>query len=325
MAPPSEGPMDLSVAISTYNRSAFLSSCLEALSAQRLSPSVRWEVVVVDNNSTDNTPAVVERARSTAPMAIRYVFEPRQGVAFGRNAGVAHSRGRFVAFTDDDVHPDRDWLATILRAFAEHDADVLGGRVMPHWAAPVPLWVLEWLEERQYRHTHLGILMHSELVRFTRATTFPPIWTANAAAKRQVCIDVGGFDTRMGRVKDKLYGGEDTDFIGRVVARDFRVVYDPRLVVWHRIPAERMTRRHFRRLRFEDAEGEGLHAGSPAARSLLGVRLYTYRRVGRNLGAWLGAAVRRRRDMFARELELQSALGQFWGELKAARRRGRSA
>jgi glucosyl-dolichyl phosphate glucuronosyltransferase len=193
--------------------------------------------------------------------------------------------------------------------------------VMPRWAAPVPAWIQEWLEERQYRHTHLGILVHPEQVQLTRDTTYPPIWTANAAVRRQVYLDIGGFDTRMGRVKGKLYGGEDTDFIRRVVARGFRVVYDPRLTVWHRIPAERMTRRHFRRLRFDDAEGEGLHMGPPEGRALLGVRSYTYRRLARNLTTWLLAAVRFRRDVFERELELRSALGQLWGELKAARRR----
>jgi glycosyltransferase involved in cell wall biosynthesis len=316
-------PMDLSVVISTYNRSALLATCLDALGAQEVPPHVRWEVVVVDNNCTDDTPAVVERARSTAPMPIRYVFEHRQGVAFGRNSGVAQTRGRVLAFTDDDVQPAADWIATILRAFDEHRADALGGRVMPRWTAPVPAWIQEWLEERQYRHTHLGILVHPELVRITRETTYPPIWGSNAAVTRRGFMDLGGFDTRMGRVKAKLYGGEDTDLIRRAAARDFHIFYDPRLTVWHRIPAERMTRRHFRRLRFDDAEGEGLHMGRPLGRALLGVRLYTYRRVAWNLTAWLKAASLRRRDAFARELALHSALGQLWGELKAARRRDR--
>ena len=313
--------LDLSVAISTYNRSALLASCLEALAAQQVPEGTRWEILVVDNNSSDETPAVVERARAAAAVPIRYVFEPRQGVAYGRNTGVAQARARYVAFTDDDVQPPPDWVAGILRAFQEEGADALGGQVLPRWAAPVPAWVQQWLEERQYRHTHLGILVHGQREHILPETTFPPIWTANAAVRRDVYLAVGGFDTRMGRVKDKLYGGEDTDFIRRVVKGNFRVVFDPRLTVWHRIPAERMTHRYFRRLRFDDAEGEGLHIGVPTGRAFLGVRLYTYRRLGRNLRRWLGAVLRRRRDAFARELELQSALGQLWGELKAARRR----
>jgi glucosyl-dolichyl phosphate glucuronosyltransferase len=322
-----DGPgelMDLSVVISTYNRADLLASCLDALAAQALSEVVRWEVVVVDNNCTDATPAVVERARVAFPVPVRYVLERRQGVAFGRNAGVEQARGRLIAFTDDDVRPAPDWLASVLAAFVELEADALGGRVMPQWAAPVPEWVHEWLEQRQYRHTHIGILVHPERAHLTGATVYPPIWTANAAVKRDVFVSLGGFDTRMGRVKDKLFGGEDTDFIRRVVDRDLRVFYDPRLVVWHRISAERMTRRHFRRLRFEDAEGEARHLDRSSGRTLLGVRLYSYKRLARSLGSWLAAACRRRSDTFERELELQSAMGQLWGEFLATRSRSRT-
>jgi glycosyltransferase involved in cell wall biosynthesis len=316
--------VDVSVVMSTYNRAPLVAQCLQALTAQILPPSISWEVIVVDNNCTDDTPAVVERARGTASVPVRYVLERRQGVAFGRNTGVEHARGRILAFTDDDVLPPDDWIATMVSLLREHEADIIGGRVMPRWAAPVPAWITQWLEERNYRHTHLGILAHPEAARLEPGTGYPPIWTANAGIARQVFLDLGGFDTRLGRVKGKLYGGEDTDLVRRGVARGFRAFYDPRLTVWHRIPAERMTRRHFRRLRFDDAEGEGLHVDPPTTRALLGVRLYTYRRVATNLTAWLRAAALRRRDAFALELALHSALGQFWGELKAARRRHHS-
>ena len=318
------GAVDVSVVISTYNRAPQLAECLKALSLQIL-PRATWELIVVDNNCTDDTAEVVERSRAWAPMRIRYVVEQRQGVAFGRNAGIAHAEGRILAFTDDDVMPPDDWIGTIVRLFEEHRPDILGGRVMPSWAAPVPSWISQWLEERQYRHTHLGILAHPEAAHLTPETDYPPIWTANAAMSRQLFVELGGFDTRLGRVGRKRYGGEDTDLVRRAVARGLRVIYDPRLTVWHRIPAERMTRRNFRRMRFEDAEGEGLHVSPPTRRSLLGVRFYTYRRVGRNLVAWLWAAILRRRDTFARELAFHSALGQFWGELKSARRRQHSA
>lgn len=313
--------MDVSVVISTYNRASLLATCLEALAAQRVAETTRWEVIVVDNNSSDRTPAVVAKASAGTSTRVRYLFEGRQGVAFGRNTGVDHARGRLVAFTDDDVVPPEDWIQTLVDLFQEHEADVLGGRVMPRWAAPVPPWVTRWLEERQYRHTHLGILAHGEPARIRCDMSYPPIWTANAAIARHAFLELGGFDTRFGRIKDKLYGGEDTDLVRRAVARGLRVFYDPRLTVWHRIPAERMTRRHFRRLRFEDAEGEGLRVAPPARRALLRVRWYTYRRVAWNFGAWLCAAGLRRRDAFARELALHSALGQFWGELRAGWRR----
>jgi glycosyltransferase involved in cell wall biosynthesis len=132
---------DVSIVISTYNRCEQLRHALESLLSQE-PDGVTWEAVVVDNNSTDDTPAVVESFRDRFGARLRYVFEPKQGLSFGRNAGISHAAAPLVAFTDDDVQPAADWVRRIKRCFDEHpEADFIGGKVLPIWPGVVPAWL----------------------------------------------------------------------------------------------------------------------------------------------------------------------------------------
>src|SRR5436190_22101340 len=133
MAETSSG-VDISVVIPTYNRGSQLQPLLEALLRQD-ARGVRYEIIVVDNNSRDNTAAVIEAARlADRARLIRYFFEPRQGVSFARNTGISHARAPIVAFIDDDVIPISDWVHSMKRAFDEYpQADCIGGRVRALW------------------------------------------------------------------------------------------------------------------------------------------------------------------------------------------------
>src|SRR5678815_492050 len=111
--------LDISVVISTYNRASVLPAAIESILRQN-APEVNYELIVVDNNSTDDTRQVVE---SFSNRNVRYVFEAKQGPSHGRNAGIANARGRIIAFTDDDVRPAADWLSNIKRAF-DNNPDV---------------------------------------------------------------------------------------------------------------------------------------------------------------------------------------------------------
>ena len=105
--------MDLSVVIGTYNRADLLGRSLAALQAQRTAPGLSWELVVVDNNSSDHTRSVIDTAGATFPAPLRYVFEPRQGVGLARNTGVLRAQGEIIAFTDDDCRPEATWVQNV--------------------------------------------------------------------------------------------------------------------------------------------------------------------------------------------------------------------
>src|SRR6185503_338373 len=132
---------DISAVITTYNRSEMLAKALEALLSQHAG-GVRYEVIVVDNNSTDDTRATIEALISKGHTNLRYVFEPQQGISYGRNAGIAAARGNIIAFTDDDVVVTDNWIATIKRAFDENpEVEYIGGKILPDWSEPPPKWL----------------------------------------------------------------------------------------------------------------------------------------------------------------------------------------
>jgi len=101
--------MDLSVVICTHNRATKLTSVLEHLQSLVAPGDTSWEIVVVDNGSTDNTPAVIAAVAARAGVPVRYVYEGRPGSGAARNAGISESTGEIVAFTDDDIFPAVDW------------------------------------------------------------------------------------------------------------------------------------------------------------------------------------------------------------------------
>src|SRR5688572_25869200 len=130
----------ISVVVCTHNRAADLERALASVFAQN-SDGFAYEVVVVDNCSTDATPQVVQRATASgAP--VRYVFESALGLCHARNAGWRAARGAIVAYLDDDALAQPGWLAAIHTAFAAHpEAGVAGGRVDPIWEAERPAWL----------------------------------------------------------------------------------------------------------------------------------------------------------------------------------------
>ena len=135
-------PLDASVVVCTYNRCASLAETLDAIGAQQVPPGFRWELIVVDNNSKDDTRGTVERFAACRPnLAVRYGFEPKQGLSNARNHGIGAATGEFLVFTDDDVLPAADWLATLVQGMREHGCDAAGGYIEPLWQAPPPPWL----------------------------------------------------------------------------------------------------------------------------------------------------------------------------------------
>src|SRR3982750_3874969 len=128
--------MRYSVVIATYNRAADLRETLTSLAALRtLAP---WELIVVDNNSTDDTRDVVQTAAATFPVPLTYVFEQEQGRSPALNAGIRQARGEIVVTTDDDVRVESDWLDRTGGAIERLHCDYVGGRVLPIWGGPRP-------------------------------------------------------------------------------------------------------------------------------------------------------------------------------------------
>ena len=264
-------PLAISVVICTHNRSRMLAKTLASLRAMRAPDGVPWEVCLVDNNSTDDTASVLAQLAGTfGEVPVRRVVEPRQGVAFARNTGVIEAKGDVIAFVDDDVEVDPDWLAVIHKTFADDTGlSILGGRLKANPESSPPAWL------NGLNMAPLGLIDYGHE---RRTINFPYLATANCAFRKQAIVDAGMFDTRLGRRPDKLYADEDTEMVARILKRGGKVVYDPAMLAFHYVPNTRMTRAYFRRWYRERGEGVGL-VGTQQSRHLFGIAFYEYRAV----------------------------------------------
>ncbi len=155
---PSTPSVLVSVVVCTRNRAASLDALLDTASRLRIPARTAWEVIIVDNGSTDETAEVVRRHAGQLP--IRRVEEPRIGLSHARNRGIAEARGRYLCWTDDDVRLDPDWLAGYVAAFDRHpDAAVFGGPILPQVEPPTPSWFARCSDcwPHHQRHSQSGI------------------------------------------------------------------------------------------------------------------------------------------------------------------------
>jgi len=225
---------DISVVVCTYNNHVSLVNTLESLHKQNLTQD-QYEVLVVDNNSSDDTKAVV----NSFPHA-KYVFEEKQGLAHARNTGITAASGRITAFIDDDAEADENWLSKLLEAFDKNEnAWAVGGKVLPVWDAEKP----DWLTETYYRS--LSLLDWGE-------DTYPLTWPeriigTNCAFRKAVFEEIGLFQTDLGRVGSVLLGNEDTEIQERIHAAGKQILYVPDAIVHHHVPAERMTQAYMQK------------------------------------------------------------------------------
>jgi glycosyltransferase involved in cell wall biosynthesis len=225
--------MESTVVVCTRNRARLLERTLESLAAQTLDPS-RFEVLIVDNASTDSTAEVVARWQATGRFACRHVVEERLGTSHARNRGVREAHGRVIAFLDDDARAEPEWLGCLLRAREEEGVAGVGGRIKLDWESRQPWWLTE-------RHL-LSLLAEFELgdVR-CRVEQFPYLVGTNMAFSAEVFEQVGAFSPQLERRSALVIGMEDVEFCHRVVRHRGALVYEPRAVVHHFVPDDRAT------------------------------------------------------------------------------------
>jgi glycosyltransferase involved in cell wall biosynthesis len=226
-------PCDVSVVISTHNRADLLEGCLRSLVES--GTTVRFEVVVVDNASTDGTRGVIESTQRNATVPVHYIREPRLGVSYGRNAGIARAAGRIIAFTDDDIQVSSEWVDAIHQLFEQRpDIDCVGGPVLPLWSDAAPGWL-------DYRHwSPLSVTDHGSDPFEIDARRPLCLLTSNLAFRRGVFDRIGGFSPEFPRAQDH-------ELQMRFWLSGGRALYSPSMVVHTAVPAERTHVAYHRR------------------------------------------------------------------------------
>jgi glycosyltransferase involved in cell wall biosynthesis len=228
----------ISVVLCTRNRADLLDTAMASVVAQDY-PKSEYEIVVVDNASTDHTAQIVARYASQAN--VRYVLEKRIGLCIARNTGWQAAAAGYVALFDDDAIAQSGWLAAIAHAFQRSSGDVgvIGGRVDPIWLAPRPAWlddqiagaltIVDWGSEEK----PILDLRREWLV------------GANMAAPRSVLAEVGGFHPWLDRVGANLLSSGDVHLQMEIVRRGYRCLYVPAMAIQHLAPPARLTQAWF--------------------------------------------------------------------------------
>jgi glucosyl-dolichyl phosphate glucuronosyltransferase len=281
--------MFVSIVIATHNRSALLEQTLGALARQRW-PADRLEIIVSDNGSTDGTRAVVERAAGLpGGVPVHYLFVGQPGKSHAVNAALQVTRGEIIAFTDDDVQPDPEWIPALARAFEETNADFAAGRIRPIWEIEPPRWMSPSL---------YGVLAIPDNgsarlpIAADRPTQVMPIG-ANMAVRAAVIARLGGLRTDLGKLAGSLRTGEDHEFFLRLLHAGCRGVYEPGALVGHVVPADRLKRGYFRRWLYQNGRDVARleRAYATSARFMFGVPRYLWRALIADTVSAVGASI----------------------------------
>ena len=234
--------MFVTISIQTYNNACVLEQALQSLAGLRCPQGVDYEILVVDNNSSDDTAAVVERSRVLLGSRLRGVFEPKQGLSFARNRAIAEAGGEIIAFVDDDTLVDAEWLAGHVAAYREDERTVAtGGRVLLQWPQGMvrPRWLSSDLE---------GLLSAVDLGQERQMMCYPRYpFGCNMSVRREVAERINGFSVRLGRKKASLISNEEKHFFFRISQLGGQVVYVPSALVHHVVPMSRLSHKFFLR------------------------------------------------------------------------------
>lgn len=295
--------MDVTVILCTYNRSRSLAKALASIAAQVLPNTVEWEVLVVDNNSRDDTPAVVADFHRGYPNRFRYLFEPQPGKSHALNAGIYEAYGNILAFTDDDVIVEPSWLENLTAALRNGYWAGVGGRILPQWNGTLPKWL-----------PRSGQYALAPLAAFDLGLQPAPLreapFGANMAYRKAVLEKYGGFRTDLGPRPGSEIRNEDTEFGLRLLAAGEKLYYEPAALIYHAAPRHRIQKQYFLTWWFDKARADILQHGIPPTKwRVAGVPIYLFRRLCVWILRWLVTFQPSRR--FACKLNVWSKVGEI--------------
>ena len=233
----------ISVIICTYNRDKYIYNVLQSLAQGTLGPD-GYEIVLVDNNCTDNTRSEVERFCYDYPqVSLRYFVETNQGLSHARNRGIKESKGDILVYVDDDATVNPEYLKTYADWFESHpETDAAGGPIIPHYeTGSEPKWMTYFI-----KRLLTGYLYFGDNAKPFPGDNYPG--GGNAAYRSRVFEKVGLYNVELGRNGDNLGGGEEKDIFDKMKREGMQFVYLPDAILYHSIPGYKLEADFFNRL-----------------------------------------------------------------------------
>lgn len=238
--------MKLNVIIPTYNRAKLLSQTLQSVENAYIPSSLEIEVIVVNNNSDDETERVIKELQEiSGKTKIKYLFEGEQGRSAAVNTGIRNADGDLIAMIDDDIQIEKDWFLQIEKIFGERweEIDFIGGKVLPIWEIEPPDWVKAIRD--------VGVCWRDygeEEWQYNKET--PILTGGHAVFKAEIFSEVGFYAEELGVKKKNLASCEDDVMFDKLLESGKKGIYSPKLIVYHYVPAHRLTKNYYRQWHF---------------------------------------------------------------------------
>lgn len=230
----------ISTIICTYNRRQYIVQCLNSIAAQTLDKNL-YELIVVDNNSTDDTPQLVKKFAADNPnVPLKYVVETEQGLSAARNRGIKEAQFDIVNYTDDDAVMTPQYLETLFNYMSQHpDVMGMGGKIIAHYENKRPNWMSYYLEGT------VGATHEGEEIKQMKKGSYPP--GNNMTYRKEVFERYGYFDNSIGPNGNQLLRCDEKDIAQAIQQHKEKIVYHPQALIYHYVPDSRLTPDYFRR------------------------------------------------------------------------------
>ncbi len=242
--------MKLSVIVCTYNREKYLYNLLKSIAENDFSEKL-YEIILVNNNSTDNTEKECNRFQTDFPnIDFKYVEEQNQGLSFARNKGIETAKGDVLIYVDDDAFVNPKYLKTYYDFFEKNPSvDAAGGAIIPQYETSEPIWMTFYTKQLLTAYLYKG-----ETIKPFGKHEFPG--GGNAAYRRSIFDEIGFFNTDLGRKGKSLASAEEKDVFDRMRKQKKQIFYLPEAVLYHIIPQKKLEEDYFNRLTFEIGKSE---------------------------------------------------------------------
>lgn len=277
--------MMLSVILCTYNRERYIYNVLQSIAAGGFGD---YEIVLVNNNSTDGTESECQRfAKDHPEVAMRYCVEKQQGLSYARNRGIMESQGEVLVYVDDDAVVNREYLQTYADFFNRNkEAVAAGGPITPRYdGCEEPSWMSHYTRQLVTGELNLG----------TREREFPKgafPGGGNAAYRKSVFNEVGLFNVELGRKGNSLIGAEEKDLFDKMTSRGMKFYYLPNAILYHLIPPKKLTQDYFDRLTYGIGVSERYRTQQIGRKKYLNRLLKETVKWGGTIVLWTGFALK---------------------------------
>jgi len=235
--------VEISVIIPTMNRSEYLRQAVESICAQSFTSDL-FEIMIIDNASTDNTRFVVEELQTNNPH-VRYIYEEKPGLHNGRHRGAQEAKGEILVFVDDDIIAAPGWLKAIQKTFKDPDVALVGGKILPKWEGDVPQWIDLFKIQTDYGWT-IGYLSLLDFGNIRKDVPADFVYGCNFSIRRSVLYECGGFHPDAMPQELIRYRGDGESALSRKITEEgYRAVYEPEATVYHLVSSERLSVDYF--------------------------------------------------------------------------------